>query len=78
MYAFFGSGWLPDLVRSFLAEHLRRLAVPATAAQLFFPVFLAEQALALEHPSYRDGYRALLRLVWTESAAGRLALEAVR
>jgi hypothetical protein len=67
MYAFLGSGWFPDVVREYLREHLRRLAIPPAAAgdtvRLFLPVFLAEQALALEHPAYRGGYRALLRRV---------------
>lgn len=68
MYAFFGgSGWFPSLVREYLREHLRRLAIPPAAAgdtvRLFLPVFLAEQALALEHPGYRGGYRELLRRV---------------
>ena len=78
MYAFFGSGWFPDLVRCFVRDHLRRLEVPAAATQLFLPVFLAEQVLALEQPTYRNGYRALLRLLWDESASGRLrSVEAV-
>lgn len=77
MYALFGSGWFPDLVRSFLLLHLRRLAIPPATVQLFLPVFLAEQALALEHPAYRGGYRALLRLLWEDTAAGRLRLEEV-
>jgi hypothetical protein len=78
LYAFFGSGWFPELVRSFLSGHLRRLEVPPAATQLFLPVFLAEQALALQQPDYRNGYRALLRLLWEENASGRLrAMEEV-
>jgi Phosphotransferase enzyme family len=72
LYAFFGSGWFPELVRSYLSEHLRRLGVPPAATQLFLPVFLAEQVLALQQPAYRNGYRALLRLLWEEGASGRL------
>jgi hypothetical protein len=72
LYALFGSGWFPELVRSFLNDHLRRLEVPPATTQLFLPVFLAEQALALQQPAYRNGYRALLRLLWEENAAGRL------
>ncbi|MFI5065874.1 MAG: aminoglycoside phosphotransferase family protein [Streptosporangiales bacterium] len=74
LYAFFGSGWFPDLVRSFLSAHLARLEAPPATAPLFFLVFLAEQALALEQPAYRAGYRALLRLLWEESTAGRLGV----
>lgn len=70
MYALFGSGWFPDLVRSFLLDHLRRLAVPPAALLLFLPAFLAEQALALEHPDYRGGYRGLLRLLSKDGAQG--------
>lgn len=78
LYAFFGSGWLPELVRGFLEGHLRRLQVPPEAARLFLLVFLAEQAIALEQPVYRNGYRALLQVLWHESASGRLRpLEAV-
>ncbi len=78
LYALFGSGWFPEQVRSFLGGHLRRLGVTPAAAQLFLPVFLAEQVLALEQPAYRNGYRALLRLLWEESVSGHLRpLEAV-
>jgi hypothetical protein len=78
MYAFFGSGWFPELIWGFLDRHLRRLQVPSDAARLFLLVFLAEQVLALEQPTYRNGYRALLQLLWDESASGRLRpMEAV-
>lgn len=72
LYAFFGSGWFPELVRSYLDRHLRRLQVPPAAARLFLLVFVAEQVLALEQPAYRNGYRDLLRVLWDESASGRL------
>lgn len=69
LYALSGSGWFPDLVRSFVHLHLRRLAISPVATRLFLPVFLAEQALALEDPAYRGGYRALLRLLYQEGEA---------
>jgi hypothetical protein len=72
LYAFFGTGWLPELVRDFLDGHLRRLRIPPEATRLFLLVFLAEQVLALDQPTYRNGYRDLLRLLWDESASGRL------
>ena len=72
LYAFFGSGWFPELVQGFLERHLRRLQVPSSVVRLFLLVFLAEQVLALEQPTYRNGYRALLRVLWDESASGRL------
>jgi aminoglycoside phosphotransferase (APT) family kinase protein len=78
LYAFFGSGWFPELVRSFLGAHLGRLEVPPATGQLFLPVFLAEQVLALEQSVYRAGYRALLRSVWEGTTSGWLeVLEAV-
>jgi hypothetical protein len=77
LYAFFGSGWFPQLVRSFLDRHLLRLQIPPAAARPFLLVFLAEQVLALEQPVYRDGYRSMLRLLGEESSSGRLdSLEA--
>ena len=69
LYAFLGQGWFPDLVRAFLAEHLRRLALPLAACALFLPVFLAEQAMALDNAVYRDGYRSLLSVLADEGNA---------
>lgn len=77
LYALFGSGWFPDRVRSFLDLHLRRLAIPPVATRLFLPVFLAEQALALEDPAYRGGYRALLRLLYERGEARLPGLDEV-
>lgn len=78
LYAFFGSGWFPDLVRSFLLGQLTRLGAPPAAVPLFLPVFLAEQVLALEQPAYRTGYRELLRLLAEQNAVGSLcSLETV-
>lgn len=72
LYSFYGSGWFPELVRRFLNDHLGRLGVPSAASQLFLQVFLVEQVLALQQPTYRNGYRDLLRRVCQESASGRL------
>jgi aminoglycoside phosphotransferase len=69
LYAYFGRGWFPDLVRSFLLEHLERLQVPPSAGALFLPVFVAEQVMALDDPVYRNGYRALLQALWQEGDA---------
>jgi Phosphotransferase enzyme family len=63
LYAYFGQGWFPELVRAFLLEHFRRLGVPPAAIALFLPTFVAEQAMALEHPVYRAGYRSLLSVL---------------
>ena len=77
LYALFGSGWFPDLVRSFLHLHLRRLAISPAAVRLFLPVFLAEQALALEDTAYRGGYRALLRMLYQQGEVGLPLLDEV-
>jgi hypothetical protein len=66
LYAYFGRGWFPDLVRAFLLGHFGRLGVPAAASALFLPTFLAEQAMVLENPVYRQGYRSLLSTLWNE------------
>jgi hypothetical protein len=58
--AYFGRGWFPDQVRRFVLERLDDLGVPRAANALFFPVFLAEQAMALDDPEFRAGYRSLL------------------
>jgi aminoglycoside phosphotransferase (APT) family kinase protein len=59
-HAYFGRGWFPEQVRRFVLEHLDDLGIPRAANALFFPVFLAEQAMALEDPAFRAGYRSLL------------------
>jgi aminoglycoside phosphotransferase (APT) family kinase protein len=59
-HAYFGRGWFPDQVRRFVLEHLDDLGIPRAANALFFPVFLAEQAMALDDPTFRAGYRSLL------------------
>jgi aminoglycoside phosphotransferase (APT) family kinase protein len=59
-YSYFGRGWFPDQVRRFVLGLLEDLGVPRAANALFFPVFLAEQAMALEDPAFRAGYRSLL------------------
>jgi hypothetical protein len=69
LYAFLGQGWFPDLVRAFLADHLRRLGLPLSACALFLPVFLADQAMALDNAVYRDGYRSLLSVLADECNA---------
>lgn len=69
LHAYFGRGWFPELVRSFLLEHFGRLAVPPSAGALFLPAFVAEQAMALENPVYRKGYRSLLFVLWQERDA---------
>jgi Phosphotransferase enzyme family len=63
LYTYFGRGWFPDMVRSFLHQHFRRLDVPPAAVSLFLPTFVAQQAMALENPVFRAGYRSLLSVL---------------
>jgi phosphotransferase family enzyme len=60
-YGFFGRGWYPSLVESFVSEQLRELDVPRSMFRLFFAAFLAEQAMTLPDPIYRQGYRQVLQ-----------------
>lgn len=79
LHAFFGAGWFPDLVRQFVGEHLLRLGAPAKAMELFLPLFVAEQATALDNPVYRSGYRSVLEVMARGVGGERLpGLEAVR
>lgn len=65
-YTYFGRGWFPDLARRFILSHLAALGVPAAVNAVFFPVFLAEQAMTLDVPEFRQGYRSLLRALGSE------------
>jgi hypothetical protein len=65
-YTWFGRGWFPELVRRHVAGQLERLGVPQAANAVFFPLFLAEQATALDDPAFRAGYRCLLQAFLTE------------
>jgi aminoglycoside phosphotransferase (APT) family kinase protein len=67
LHAYFGTGWFPDLVRDFLRAHLRRLGSPPEVMNLFLPLFIAEQAMALENPVYRAGYRSVLEALWQDT-----------
>ena len=60
-YAWFGSGWFPELVRRHVLDALDRLEVPHAANAVFFPLFLAEEAMALPDPAFRAGYRSAVR-----------------
>jgi hypothetical protein len=71
-FGFFGVGWLPDLVRRFVLRHLDGLGVARAANAVFFPVFLAEEAMALPDPAFRDGYRSILHAVANTSPSAWL------
>ena len=67
LHAYFGSGWFPDLVREFLRDHLARLGTVPEAMALFLPLFVAEQAMVLDNPDYRAGYRSVLEALWQDT-----------
>jgi hypothetical protein len=60
-YTYFGTGWFPALVRSFVTDQVRRLGVPPEVVGPFFVGFLAEQALAANTDDFRAGCRTILR-----------------
>jgi len=68
-YAYWGEGWFPELVRGFILGHLDALGIPEEANAVFFPLFLAEQALLPGHPRTRAGHRALLHAYAEEPTA---------
>jgi hypothetical protein len=77
-YAYYGEGWFPELVRGFILQHLAALGVPAEANAVFFPLFLADQALLPGHPRTRAANRALLHALaeeptdtWLRSSSGQ-------
>jgi hypothetical protein len=63
MYGFYGEGWFPEVVRRYVSDQTARMGVPPQLARLFLPVFIAEQAAALDNPTYRTGYRHLLQVI---------------
>jgi hypothetical protein len=70
---YFATGWFPAEVRAFILGRLERLGIPAAMNAVFFPIFLAEQAMALPDPAFRSGYRALLRAFADREAASWLS-----
>ncbi len=63
LYAFTGVGWFPGIVRDYLDAQYRRLGCSPALEPLLLTAFVAEQALALDNPVYREGYRRLLRVL---------------
>jgi hypothetical protein len=60
-YSFFGRGWFPQLVHSFLSDQVRRLQISPALVGPFFVAFLAEQVLAANTPAFRQDYLTILR-----------------
>ena len=77
-YAFFGEGWFPELVRRWILERLSDLGLPPSVNPVFFPVFLAEQAMTLPDPVFRDGYRSILVALSKERSSSWLWDDAVQ
>jgi hypothetical protein len=71
-YTYFGTGWFPALVRSFVTDQVRRLGVPSEVVGPFFVGFLAEQALAANTEDFRAGCRTILRAFAAEHEASWL------
>jgi len=65
-YSYFEQGWFPTLVQQFIERQLARAGVPLGLVSVFFPLFLAEQAMTLDDPVFRDGYRSALLAFWGE------------
>ncbi|MFL5737424.1 MAG: aminoglycoside phosphotransferase family protein [Actinomycetota bacterium] len=65
-YGYFGRGWFPEQVRRFVLGHLAWLGLPAQLNGIFFPLFLAQQATSLDVPSFREGYRSVVRALVEE------------
>ncbi len=76
-YAWFGSGWFPELVRRHVLAALDRLEIPHAANAVFFPLFLAEEAMSLPDPAFRAGYRSAVRALAGPVGSGWLWKEEV-
>jgi len=60
-YAYFGNGWFPSLVRTWIEQRAAAIRIPPEMHAVFFPVFLAKQATTLADPVFRNGYRSAIR-----------------
>ena len=65
-YAYFGRGWFPLEVRRFVRGRLTALQMGPHLDAIFFPLFLAEQAMILSDPVFRNGYRTSILALWRE------------
>ena len=59
-YAYFGKGWFPSLVRTWIDQRAAALRIAPEMHSIFFPVFLAKQATTLADPVFRNGYRSAI------------------
>jgi phosphotransferase family enzyme len=60
-YAYFGNGWFPALVRTWIEQRAAAIRLAPEMHSVFFPVFLAKQATTLADPIFRNGYRSAIR-----------------
>jgi hypothetical protein len=63
MYGFYGDGWYPDLVRTFVSRHATRLGLPPAAVPVLLRTFVAQQATVLANRTYARGYQELLHVL---------------
>jgi aminoglycoside phosphotransferase (APT) family kinase protein len=63
MYGFYGEGWYPDLVRTFVSRHAARLGLPPAAVPVLMRTFVVEQATVLANRTYARGYQELLHVL---------------
>jgi aminoglycoside phosphotransferase (APT) family kinase protein len=71
MYGFFGEGWYPDLVRTFVGRHAARLGLPPAALPVLMRAFVVEQATALANRTYARGYQDVLHLLHERARGSR-------
>jgi hypothetical protein len=71
MYGFYGEGWYPDLVRTFVGRHAARLGLPPVAVPVLMRAFVVEQATALANRTYARGYQDVLHVLHDLARGGR-------
>ena len=59
-HTYFGQGWFPDLVKTFIRERESALGIDPALTPVLFCCFLVDQAQRSTVPEFRDGYRAAL------------------
>jgi aminoglycoside phosphotransferase (APT) family kinase protein len=59
-HTYFGKGWFPELVRTFIRERESALGIDPALTPILFCCFLVDQAQRSTVPEFRDGYRAAL------------------
>ena len=67
-YTWFGRSWFPSLVARYVERVSAPLGISHEVHALAFPLFVAEQALALDDDEFRIGYRSVFRSVRAHAA----------